>query len=44
MALTGIDLLTDPDLLEEARAFFLEQTGGLAYESPIPLDQQPPLP
>jgi aminobenzoyl-glutamate utilization protein B len=44
LALTGIDILTDPDLLEEAQSFFLEQTGGAAYESPIPLDQEPPLP
>jgi aminobenzoyl-glutamate utilization protein B len=44
LALTGIDILTDADLLEQARAYFLEQTGGAAYQSPIPLDQKPPLP
>ncbi len=44
LALTGIDILTDADLLERARAYFLEQTGGAAYQSPIPLDQEPPLP
>lgn len=44
MAATGIDLLTDPELLERARAHFLEQTGGEPYESPVPADQAPPLP
>ncbi len=44
LALTGVDLLTDPTLVEEARAFFLEKTDGKAYESPIPLDQKPPVP
>ena len=28
----------------QARAFFLEQTGGEPYRSPIPVDQKPPLP
>ncbi|MFQ5569573.1 MAG: amidohydrolase [Rhodothermales bacterium] len=44
LALTGIDLLTDEDLLEEAKTFFEEQTGGAPYTSPIPQDQAPPLP
>jgi aminobenzoyl-glutamate utilization protein B len=44
LALTGIDLLMDPDLLEAARADFVESTGGEAYVSPIPVDQAPPLP
>ncbi len=44
LALTGVDLLTDPKLVEEARAFFLEKTGGKPYESPIPVGQKPPLP
>ncbi len=44
IALTGVDMLTDSSLLERARAFFLEQTGGRPYESPIPLDQKPPVP
>ncbi len=44
LALTGIDLLTDASLREEARAFFLEKTGGQPYQSPIPVDQAPPLP
>lgn len=44
MALTGVDLLTDEELLEEAQAFFEEQTGGEPYESPLPPDQEPPLP
>ncbi len=44
LALTGVDLLTDPNLVKEARAYFLEKTGGKPYESPIPVDQKPPLP
>jgi aminobenzoyl-glutamate utilization protein B len=44
MALTGIDLLTDPALLQESKDFFLEQTGGEPYISPVPVDQKPPLP
>ncbi len=44
LALTGVDLLTDPELLAAAKAFFLEQTGGAPYESPIPVDQKPPVP
>jgi len=44
MALTGVDLLTDPELVGEARAFFEEATGGEPYRSPIPQDQKPPVP
>ncbi|MDX1578702.1 MAG: amidohydrolase, partial [Gemmatimonadota bacterium] len=36
LALTGIDLLTDPGLVERARAAFEEATGGRPYRSPIP--------
>lgn len=44
LALTGTDLLIDPDLLREASAFFEEKTGGKPYQSPVPQDQAPPLP
>lgn len=44
IALTALDLLTDPKLLEDARATFLEKTAGKPYKSPIPVDQRPPLP
>ncbi len=44
LALTGVDLLTDARLREEAREFFEEQTGGKPYRSPIPQDQAVPLP
>ena len=44
LALTGVDLLTNPSLLTEAQEYFEEATGGKAYESPIPVDQKPPLP
>ena len=44
LALTGVDMLTDPDLLAEAKEYFLENTEGKAYVSPIPVDQKPPVP
>lgn len=44
LALTGVDLFTDPELLASARAFYLEKTGGEPYRSPIPQAQEPPLP
>ena len=44
IALTGYDLLTDTDLLDEAQATFNELTNGAPYESPIPADQAPPVP
>ncbi len=44
LALSGIDVLINPDLLEEAQAFFLEKTGGKPYVSPVPADQEPVLP
>ncbi len=44
IALMGVDLLTDSDLLEEAKAYYLEKTGGEPYRSPIPVNQAPPVP
>jgi aminobenzoyl-glutamate utilization protein B len=44
LALTGVDLLTNPELVAEARTFFEEAMGGEPYLSPIPVDQAPPLP
>jgi aminobenzoyl-glutamate utilization protein B len=44
LALTGVDLLMKPELRADARAFFLEKTGGEPYVSPVPPDQGPPLP
>ena len=44
LALTGVDLLTRPELLREARNHFEEKTGGQPYESPVPADQPPPVP
>ena len=42
--LTGIDTLTDAELLEKAKAYFLKKTEGKMYLSPIPKYQMPPLP
>ncbi len=44
LALTGADLLTDPDLLARARAAFEDAMGGTTYQSPVPADQPPPVP
>jgi len=44
LALTGMDLFTNEDLLAEAHDFFLEQTGGEEYVSPLPEGQKPILP
>ena len=44
IAVTGIDLLTDADLLTKAKAEFAEKTAGQPYKSPIPADQPVPLP
>jgi aminobenzoyl-glutamate utilization protein B len=44
IALTGVDMLTDADLLRRAKSVFAEMTGGKPYEAPIPKEQEPPLP
>jgi aminobenzoyl-glutamate utilization protein B len=41
LALAGIDLLTRPELLAEARAEFQRRTGGRAYVSPVPEGTKP---
>lgn len=43
IAATGLDVLTRPALVQEAKAFFLKATDGKPYQSPIPADQKPPL-
>lgn len=44
MALTGMDLFTDPALRQRAREAFLAKTGGEPYRSPLPADARPPVP
>ena len=44
LAMTGMDLMSDPELLAAAKADFLERTEGRPYVSPISADQEPPLP
>lgn len=44
MALTGVDLFTDPELRRRAREAFLANTGGEPYRSPLPADARPPIP
>jgi len=44
LAMTAVDLLTEPKLLDQARADFVKGTGGKPYRSPIPAGQKPPIP
>ena len=44
MALTGLDVMLDASLREEAKRVFLEQTEGKPYMCPVPQDQVVPLP
>ena len=44
LAATGLELLTDKKLLKAARAYFKEASGGKAYQSPLPKNQQVILP
>jgi aminobenzoyl-glutamate utilization protein B len=44
LAATGVDLLTDPQLLAGAQDFFKNKADGRPYTSPLPVDQKPPLP
>jgi aminobenzoyl-glutamate utilization protein B len=43
IALTGLDLFTDPALVPAAKADFARQTAGKSYYTAIPADQKPPL-
>jgi aminobenzoyl-glutamate utilization protein B len=43
IATTGIDLLTRPSLVQEAKSFFVKATKGRPYQSPLPADQAPPI-
>src|SRR6516225_5491031 len=43
LALTGLDLLTDPSLVQAARDDFKKQTVGRSYYTAIPADQKPPI-
>jgi aminobenzoyl-glutamate utilization protein B len=43
MAGTGLDLITKPKLLKEAKIEFKKQLAGRKYKPPIPLDLKPPL-
>jgi aminobenzoyl-glutamate utilization protein B len=43
LAITGIDLLTNPQLVADAKADFRKQMQGKTYKSAIPEGQKPPL-
>jgi aminobenzoyl-glutamate utilization protein B len=36
LALSGLDLLTRPDLLAEVKAEFARKTNGVRYHTPLP--------
>lgn len=42
LALTGIDIFTNPELVKEAKEFFFKKTGGKKYISPLPEGQDVP--
>jgi aminobenzoyl-glutamate utilization protein B len=44
LAATGLELLTDKELLKSAKAYFKEASGGRAYQSPLPKNQKVILP
>jgi aminobenzoyl-glutamate utilization protein B len=44
LAMTAVDLFTNPELLAAAKAEFAKQTTGRPYQSAIPEGQKPPLP
>jgi aminobenzoyl-glutamate utilization protein B len=41
IALTAIDLFTDPGLVQSARADFAKQLAGKSYYTAIPAEQKP---
>ncbi len=43
LALTGLELFTNPDQLEKARAEWAERTQATPYRSALPEEQKPPL-
>jgi aminobenzoyl-glutamate utilization protein B len=43
LALSAMDLFTDPNLIAEAKASFEKRKSGRAYQSRLPEGQQPPL-
>ena len=42
MALWGLKILEDPQILEKAQEEFKEKTGGKPYHCPIPADVKVP--
>lgn len=44
IAMTGIDILYKPSIVEKAQAEFREKTGGKPYKSPLPEGTKAPLP
>ena len=43
LAASVVDFLTNPKLIEEAKATFRDETAGFQYKSYLPPDQKPPL-
>jgi aminobenzoyl-glutamate utilization protein B len=43
LVLTAVDLFTDPQQIEAAKASFEKRRAGFDYRSRVPPDQKPPL-
>lgn len=43
LAVTAVDLFTNPELVQSAKAEFQKEIGGKSYLTSIPADQKPPL-
>ncbi len=44
LASTGLDLFTDPQILEDAKVEFKRMKNGRVYKTPLTMDQKPPVP
>jgi aminobenzoyl-glutamate utilization protein B len=44
IAVMGVDLMTDAELMTKAKSEFAAKTAGQPYHSPIPMDQPVPMP
>jgi aminobenzoyl-glutamate utilization protein B len=43
MALAGYELMTQPELVRQAREAFIKDTDGQPYVSPLPPEMKPPV-
>jgi aminobenzoyl-glutamate utilization protein B len=43
LALSAMDLFTDPNLVDAAKTSFAKRRAGIEYRSRVPADHKPPL-